>query len=60
MPTYQQNKVHIYKYVETHREQINLNSKKWREKHSKLHNKRRRDRYNFEVEWKRLCNILID
>lgn len=60
MPTYAQNKIHIYNYVKTHREQVNLYSKKWREEHSEIHNKRRRDAYHLGVEWKRLCNILID
>lgn len=58
MPTsYAKNKIHIYNYVETHREKVNKISKQWRDDNNELNNERRRMAYSFKIEWKRFRNI---
>lgn len=64
MPTsYAKNKIHIYNYVETHREKVYDISKQWRNENRDLNNERRRIAYDFkhsfniDKEWKRFRNI---
>lgn len=71
MPTYTQNKVHIYKWRESHREMYNeyhlATSKKYQEENKELITARRRRAYflkkpssqPFIEEFERLANILI-
>jgi len=64
MPTsYAKNKIHIYNYVETHRDKINEINNRWIHKNLESHNEKRRINYDFKVscnlkkEWNRFRNI---
>ena len=63
MPTYEQNKKHIAKYVKTHPEKINEINTRWRHNHLKTHNEKRRRNYDYkigcdiEIQFKLLRNI---
>lgn len=62
MPTsYAKNKIHIYNYVESHREKVYNISKQWRDENKELNNQRRRTAYELKVcfsrEWNLFKNI---
>lgn len=66
MPTYAQNKIHIYKWREQddNKKLYNEINKNWRDNNSVHHNNLRRESYrfkntNYESECKRFCNINI-
>jgi len=57
--SYAKNKVHIYKYVEANRNKHNEYQNEYRKEHRELYNKSRMRYYYFNVEAKRLRDILL-
>lgn len=64
-PSYAKNKIHMIKYVETHRDQINDYQKEYKREHKEKFNNLRMEYYyykrscDYDCEVKRLMSIKI-
>ena len=57
---YEKNKENIYRYMKNNREKWNEYQNDYRKEHKEMYNRARMRHYYFNVEAKRLMNILID
>lgn len=57
--SYAKNKIHIYKYVEANRDKYNEYQAEYKKEHKVLYNALRMKYYYFNVEAKRLRDILL-